>query len=93
MEVISHLNPRGRRRKEVLAGYRDQRRGERCVITGKRSAVAHYTDGAVAARSLRFLTGLASWGVYNNSIVSFRKRTVSTERPPLVGEVIANFCG
>jgi hypothetical protein len=23
----------------------------------------------------------------------FRERTIPTERPPLVGEVIANFCG
>jgi hypothetical protein len=28
-----------------------------------------------------------------NSMVWVRERTISTERPPLVGEVIANFCG
>jgi hypothetical protein len=28
-----------------------------------------------------------------NSIVLVRERTIPTERPPLVGEVIANFCG
>jgi hypothetical protein len=28
-----------------------------------------------------------------NSMVGVRKRTIPTERPPLVGEVIANFCG
>jgi hypothetical protein len=28
-----------------------------------------------------------------NSMVWVRKRIISTERPPLVGEVIANFCG
>jgi hypothetical protein len=28
-----------------------------------------------------------------NSVASVRERTVPTERPPLVGEVIANFCG
>jgi hypothetical protein len=28
-----------------------------------------------------------------NSMVSVRERTIPTERPPLVGEVIANFCG
>jgi predicted DNA-binding protein with PD1-like motif len=27
------------------------------------------------------------------SMVSVRERTIPTERPPLVGEVIANFCG
>jgi hypothetical protein len=28
-----------------------------------------------------------------NSVALVRERTVSTERPPLVGEVSANFCG
>jgi hypothetical protein len=28
-----------------------------------------------------------------NSVVLVRKRTIPTERPPLVGEVSANFCG
>jgi hypothetical protein len=28
-----------------------------------------------------------------NSIVRVRKRTIPTERPPLLGEVVANFCG
>jgi hypothetical protein len=28
-----------------------------------------------------------------NSMVGVRERTISTERPPLVGEVIANLCG
>jgi hypothetical protein len=28
-----------------------------------------------------------------NSMVWVRERTILTERPPLVGEVIANFCG
>jgi hypothetical protein len=28
-----------------------------------------------------------------NSMVQVRERTILTERPPLVGEVIANFCG
>jgi hypothetical protein len=27
-----------------------------------------------------------------NSVALFRKRTIPTERPPLVGEVSANFC-
>jgi hypothetical protein len=27
-----------------------------------------------------------------NSMVRVRERTIPTERPPLVGEVIANFC-
>jgi hypothetical protein len=28
-----------------------------------------------------------------NSVVSVRKQTIPTERPPLVGEVSANFSG
>jgi hypothetical protein len=28
-----------------------------------------------------------------NSVVIVRKRTMPTERPPLVGKVSANFCG
>jgi hypothetical protein len=28
-----------------------------------------------------------------NSMVGVRERTIPTERPPLVGEVIANICG
>jgi hypothetical protein len=28
-----------------------------------------------------------------NSMVRVRERTMPTERPPLVGEVVANFCG
>jgi hypothetical protein len=28
-----------------------------------------------------------------NSVVLVRERTIPTERPPLVGEVIDNFCG
>jgi hypothetical protein len=28
-----------------------------------------------------------------NSMVLVRERTIPTERPPLVGEVIASFCG
>jgi hypothetical protein len=29
----------------------------------------------------------------NNSVAVVRKRTIPTERPPLVGEVGANLCG
>jgi hypothetical protein len=28
-----------------------------------------------------------------NSVAVVRKQTIPTERPPLVGEVSANFCG
>jgi hypothetical protein len=29
----------------------------------------------------------------HNSVALVRERTIPTERPPLVGEVSANFCG
>jgi hypothetical protein len=29
----------------------------------------------------------------DNSVVLVRERTIPTERPPLVGDVSANFCG
>jgi hypothetical protein len=31
--------------------------------------------------------------IKKNSMVRVREQTIPTERPPLVGEVIANFCG
>jgi hypothetical protein len=33
------------------------------------------------------------WIILSYSVVSVLKRTIPTERPPLVGEVSANFCG
>jgi hypothetical protein len=37
------------------------------------------------------------WNIFftnkTNSMVWVRERTIPTKRPPLVGEVIANFCG
>jgi hypothetical protein len=30
---------------------------------------------------------------HQNSMVRVRERTIPTKRPPLVGEVIVNFCG
>jgi hypothetical protein len=40
---------------------------------------------------LRIATSLYSY--MTSSMVWVRERTIPTERPPLVGEVIANFCG
>jgi hypothetical protein len=42
---------------------------------------------------------LWKWNKWNeidlkkNSMIWVRKRTIPTERPPLVGEVITNLCG
>jgi hypothetical protein len=33
------------------------------------------------------------YGKTKNSMVWIRERTIPTERPPLIGEVIANFYG
>jgi hypothetical protein len=43
-------------------------------------------------------TGISdtSWTLFieiKNSVAWVRKQTIPTERPPLVGEVSANFCG
>jgi hypothetical protein len=48
----------------------------------------------VPVRALIF-TELQDWSSKKkiNSMVWVRERTILTERPPLVGEVIANFCG
>jgi hypothetical protein len=35
----------------------------------------------------------AVYTIYKNSMVWIHERTVPTERPPLVGEAIANFYG
>jgi hypothetical protein len=35
--------------------------------------------------------GDAEW--VTNSVAWVRERTIRTERPPIVGEVSANFCG
>jgi hypothetical protein len=41
-----------------------------------------------------FITGCSKMTVAKkNSMVWVRERTIPTEQPPLVGEVIANFCG
>jgi hypothetical protein len=36
---------------------------------------------------------IKNWTKKLNSMVWVRERTIPTERPPLVGEVIVNFCG
>jgi hypothetical protein len=44
----------------------------------------------------RWLSTCGLWLIYKqktNSALLARKRTIPTERPPLVGEVSANFCG
>jgi hypothetical protein len=43
--------------------------------------------------SIRNLPGGDGWPALLNSVVVVRKRTIPTERTPLVGEVSANLCG
>jgi hypothetical protein len=45
------------------------------------------------AASPKWSRGVISGTNKTNSMVWVRERTIPTERPPLVGEVIANFCG
>jgi hypothetical protein len=61
------------------------------------------TEGKTTSGVVSFNNGrisLSSWyfSVYSvlqkkNTVVLVRKRTIPPERPPLVGEVSANFCG
>jgi hypothetical protein len=41
----------------------------------------------------QFLSKEYRWDIKLNSMVCVRERTIPTERPPLVSELIANFCG
>jgi hypothetical protein len=60
------------------------------------------TETALSFSPIKSLYQLHYLGSYNNnnnnnsnknSMVWVRERTIPTERPPLVGKVIANFCG
>jgi hypothetical protein len=55
----------------------------------------HLTGGILAAIQLRIfcLLIVSKQKTKTNFMVWVRERTIPTERPPLVGEVIANFCG
>jgi hypothetical protein len=52
---------------------------------------SHKEGGMSSARTQKPCKG-QFWGQIN-SVAIVRKRTIPTERPPLVGEVSANFCG
>jgi hypothetical protein len=55
--------------------------------------VLKYSDSKQMV-SVRFYSALrAKTKKKLNSMVCVRERTIPTERPPLIGEVIANFCG
>jgi hypothetical protein len=49
--------------------------------------------GIVSWMSFRYVDNKCSLKLKLISMVWVRERTIPTERPPLVGEVIANFCG
>jgi hypothetical protein len=48
---------------------------------------------AILILSAHLRLGLPATKQKTNSMAWVRKRTIPTERPPLVGEVSANFCG
>jgi hypothetical protein len=59
-----------------------------------RQLFAHHEDSwylFLLEQSL--LQGHSATGRINNSMALVHEQTLATERPPLVGEVIANFCG
>jgi hypothetical protein len=58
----------------------------RCIIS-----LTFLPQGSVSALSVKFICNTVN--KKKNSMVWVRERTIPTERPPLVGEVIANFCG
>jgi hypothetical protein len=60
----------------------------RCGQWGRKNWVKLPTRSIHAAISLKQQTNKQT-----NSMVWVRERTIPTERPPFVGEVIANFCG
>jgi hypothetical protein len=58
-----------------------------------------YTGAAIiSSKSLVNCTHEVEWTPFRTHLLTYsvalvRKRTIPTERPPLVGEVSANFCG
>jgi hypothetical protein len=59
--------------------------GTRTTNTQSPTGTSPCMDYATAA--------LLPGGIPANSVALVRERTIPTERPPLVGEVSANFCG
>jgi hypothetical protein len=57
------------------------------VARGTIARVRDVTTGCTDSVSPRILAQLT------NSVALVRELTIPTERPPLVGEVSANFCG
>jgi hypothetical protein len=56
-------------------------------------SVFKYSDGSVPCPTRPPEDLPLSQVLKLNSVASVRERTIPTERPPLVGEVSANFCG
>jgi hypothetical protein len=68
-------------------------------LPGHEGWLAHKADITAVSRlsrkcgSLNIETLFAFKAYKKNSMVWVREQTIPTERPPLVGEVIANLCG
>jgi hypothetical protein len=63
----------------------------RTKVADKRRSLYRYSSLANSGRRVYLVFSLSKKKI--NSMVWVRKRTISTERPPLAGEVTANFCG
>jgi hypothetical protein len=63
-----------------------------CTIHPKKLALTSTTSGGRSLRIVRSQTEVTKTKKLN-SVTLVRERTIPTKRPPLVGEVNANFCG
>jgi hypothetical protein len=66
-----------------------------CIL-GKPSGTTFYLNLFIIGGDVNFLRAKSSWTIRipsKNSVAWVRERTIPTERPPLIGEVNANFCG
>jgi hypothetical protein len=73
---------------------REGLRNKEILITFVNYGINCIPETILVGKSCRKKPFLRDMGTKLNSVASFvRKRTIPTERPPLVGEVSANFCG
>jgi hypothetical protein len=67
-----------------------------CSPPSERRSFTKETTGVITVSVCNILERKEDkWAIVKklNSVALARERTITTERPPLVGEVSANFCG